>query len=61
MNSWKRSLFGAGVGVEAGSGPGDVGPCAGHLRAGLPRQAGGLVGSGKWSGEWSREWSGERR
>ncbi len=43
MNSWKRSLFGAGVGAGVDSTPGDVRPYAGRLRAGLLWQAGGIV------------------
>ncbi len=45
INSWKRSLFGAGAGVGVGSGPRDTKPCMGRLRAGLPQRAGGIVKS----------------
>ncbi len=55
-----------GIRAEAGSGPGDAGPGAGRLLAGLPRRAGRIVESGERerseeqgrSGEWrqSRKW-----
>ncbi len=51
INSWKRSLFGIGAGVGArASGVG-----AGHLRAGLPQRARGMVESGAESGDEEKE------
>ncbi len=46
INSWKKSLFGVGVGIGADSGLG-----AGALMAGLPRQTRGIVERWRWSGE----------
>ncbi len=61
MNSWKRSLCGARVGVGVGSGPGDAGPGAGHLMAGLPQRAGSIVENGKRRRSRERRQSGERK
>ena len=55
MNSWKRLLFGrtagAGLGPKNGSGPKDVVPRAGRLRADLLQRRRDIVERRRWSGE----------